>query len=243
MKYLNLILSLCLLLSGCHKKLDDYDTSNPILVKAYSSTYFYPADFYSESIDSGSIYYVNTISIKPVDQREPICIDLCSNDIAQARTWSELTNTNSSQNRLLKDERQTEKYFEFKRVSPINKIDMVLDRVHKKSYFIPLMDRYKAIDTIGQIPESTLQSTDIKQYIDYLWSSGIVEGPTKVIETKLQDTTIGHKYTIKSITIVGGDRGIDDIIHVYRNTFLIYDSDGIIRLEKSLIEDIVGKHR
>lgn len=243
MKHLNLILIVCFLMYGCINKLDDYDKSNPILVKAYSSTYFYPADFYSESIDSGSIYYVNTISIKPLDQREPICIDLCSNDIAQARTWSELTNANSSQNRKLKGERQTEKYFEFKRVSPINKIDMVLDRVHKKSYFIPLMDRYKPIDTIGQMPGTILQSTDIKQYIDYLWSSGTVDWPTKVIETKLQDTTIGHKYTIKSIILSGGDRGVDDIIHVYRNTFLIYDSNGIIRLEKSLIEDIVGKHR
>lgn len=242
MKYLILVLSMCLLLIGCHKRVDNYDSSNPILVKAYSSDYFYPADFYSESIDSGSIYYENTISVKPLNQRENSWIELCSNDIDQARTWSELSNSYSSENRILVSERQTEKYFEFKRASPISKRDMVLSRVHKKSYFIPLMDRFKAIDTIGQVPNISSQNPDIKQLIEYLWSSGAIGAPTKVIEANLQDTTVGHMYTIKSITIVGGDWGIDDVIHLYKNTFLIDTSDGIITLERKLIEDIEGKH-
>jgi len=231
------------MLLGCEIKKDDYDTSNPILNKAYSEDYFYPDDFYYEAIDSGSTYYVNTISIKPLNERDHIRIDLCTNDIDEARNWSELSNSYSSVNRILVSERQTEKYFEFKRVSPVNKNDIVLFRVHKKSYFIPLMDKFKLIDTIGQIPGSALQNINVKQLIEYLWSSGVLGYPTKVHETNFQDTTIGYKYEIKSILIVYGDFNLNDIIYLHDNTFIINSQNGIITWDRQLLDEIKGKHR
>ena len=77
MKYFHVILTIGIILVGCEIQKEDYDTSNPILNKAYSNDYFYPDDFYFESIDSGEIIYINTIGIKPLSQREHICIDLC----------------------------------------------------------------------------------------------------------------------------------------------------------------------
>jgi hypothetical protein len=243
MRYSHLIFTIGIILVGCEIQKDDYDTSNPILNKAYSTDYFYPDGFYFESIDSGGIYYINTLSIKPLDQRQLVSIQLCSDDIDEARYWSELTNSYSSQNRILKSERQTGKYFEFKRESPVNKGDIVLDRVHKQSYFLPLMDSYKVTDTIGQIPETLLQNVDIKQYIEYLWSSGAIGYPTKVIESNLRDTTIGYIYKINSIDIVHGDFHVDDIIYLYNNTFIINNINGIITRHRLLLEEIKGISR
>lgn len=243
MKYLPVVLCAVIMLLGCEIKKDDYDTSNPILNKAYSEDYFYPDDFYYETIDNGSIYYVNTFSIKSLNERDHIWIDLCANDIDEARTWSELSNSYSSVNRIQVSERQTEKYFEFKRVSPTNKNDIVLFRVHKKSYFIPLMDKFKPIDTIGQIPRPALQNIDVKQLIEYLWSSDVLGYPTKVHETNFLDTTIGYKYAIKSISIVYGDFNLDDIIYLYDNTFIINNQNGFITWDRQLLDEIKGKHR
>lgn len=243
MKQILLLVCLCFTVAGCEIQKDGYDTSNPILVKAYSEDYKYPDGFYFEPIDSGSIYYVNTISIKPLDQREHTWVELCTDDINEARTWSELTDLYSSVRRNFISERQTEKYFEFKRTNPLNKRDIVLARVHKCSYFIPIEDKFQIVDTIGKIPPSGLHTTDRKQLIEYLWSSTTLGDISKVIESDFQDTVDGTKHIIKSIILVYGDFGIHDIVYLYENTFLISNIDGIITLRKRLLEEIKGKKR
>ncbi len=241
MKQVLFLVFLCFIVTGCEIQKDDYDKSNLILVKVYSEDYKYPDGFYFESIDSGSIYYVNTISIKPLDQRGHTWIELCTDDIIEARTWSELTDLYSSERRKFISERQTEKYFEFKWFNPLNKSDIWLARAHKKSYFIPLEDKFYIVDTIGKIPLSGLQTTDRKQLIEYLWSSTTLGDISKVIESDFQDTVNGSKHIIKSIVLVQGDFGINDIVYLYENTFLISSIDGIITLRKRLLEEIVGK--
>jgi len=243
MKYLLIAMFSGIMLIGCEIKKDYYDTSNPILNLAYSEDYYYPDDFYYETIDSGSTYYVNTISVKPLDERDHIRIDLCTNDIDEARYWVEASISNSSVNRILVSERQTDKYFEFKSVNPLNKNDIILFRVHKNSYFIPLMDKFKIIDTIGQIPGSASQTVNVKQLIEYLWSTGVLGYPTKVYEANFQDTTLGFKYKIKSISIVYGDFNLYDIISLHENTFIINSQNGIITWDRQLLEEINGIHR
>jgi hypothetical protein len=241
MKQVLLLVFFCYTVVGCEIQKDDYDKSNPILVKAYSEDYKYPDGFYYESIDSGSIYYVNTVSTKPLVQREHIWIELATNDINEARNWSELSNLYSSQYRNLISERQTEKFFEFKRVSPTNKNDIVFFRAHKKDYFIPRLDKFKMIDTVGLIPEAVLSTVNKKQLIEYLWSVDAIEHDTKVIESSILDTINGLKHTIKSIQFVGGDFGLTDIIYLYENVFIINNENGIITMRRRLLEEIFGK--
>jgi hypothetical protein len=244
MKQVIFTVFLCCLVVGCEiqpTQKDDYDTSNPILVKAYSDNYKYPDGFYFETIDSGSVYYVNTVSILPLTQRRNVWIELCTDDVNEARTWSELTNQYSSETRKFISERQTEKYFEFKWINPIHKNDIVLNRVHKKSYFIPLDDKLKITDTIGRIPQSNLQTTDRKQLIEYLWSSTILGDLSKVLESDFLDTVNGNKHIIKSIVLVGGDFHVNDVVNVYENTFLINNSNGIITMRKRLLKEIIGR--
>lgn len=241
MKQLFLLVCLSYIITGCEIQKDDYDKSNPILVKAYSADYKYPDGFYFESIDSGSVYYVNTVSVKPLDQRKHVWIDLATNDVNEARNWTEYSNLYSSQYRNLISERQTEKFFEFKRVSPTNKKDIVLFRAHKKDYFIPILDKFKIIDTVGTIPETALLTVNKKQLIEYLWSVGAIESDSKVIESNIQDTINGFKHTIKSILFVGGDFGLNDIIYLYENTFIINGLNGTITMRRRLLDEIVGK--
>lgn len=243
MKQLFLLVCICYIVTSCEIQKDSYDTSNPILVKAYSKDYKYPDAFYFESIDSGSIYYANTISIKPLDQRDIIWVEICTDNINEARTWSELTDLYSSVRRNFKSERQTEKYFEFKWVGPLNKRDIVLFRVHKKSYFIPLEDKFKIRDTIGKIPSSSLQTIDRKELIEYLWSSTTLGDISKVLESDIQDTINGTKHILKSIVLEQGDFGVHDVVYLYENTFLINSIDGIITMRKRLLEEIIGKKR
>jgi hypothetical protein len=243
MKQLFLLVCLCYIVTSCEIQKDSYDTSNPILVKAYSKNYKYPDTFYFESIDSGSIYYVNTISIKPLEQRYINWVELCTDNMNEARTWSELTNLYSSVRRNFISERQTEKYFEFKRGALLNKIDIVLFRIHKKSYFIPLEDKFKIRDTIGKIPFSSLQTINRKELIEYLWSSTTLGSISKVLESDIQDTINGTRHILKSIVLVQGDFGISDVVYLYENTFLINSIDGIITLRKRLLEEIIGKKR
>lgn len=244
MKQVILLVFICYTIVGCEiSQKDEYDASNPILIKAYSEDYKYPDGFYFETIDSGSIYYVNTISIKPLDERGHTWIELCTDDINEARTWSELTNQYSSVSRNLISERQTDKYFEFKWVNPLHNHDILLERVHKKSYYIPLDDKLQITDTIGKIPQSSLQTTNRKELIEYLWSSTTIGGLSKVLESDFQDTIGGNKHVIKSIVIIGGDFHLRDVIQVYENTFLISSSNGITTMRRKLIEEILGKMR
>ena len=90
-------------------------TDDELYNLAYSD-WKWPDNFYSEDSLEGSIYYENTVSIKPLGERENIWIQLCTDNIDTAREWSELSNNYSSYYRELVSEKETEKYYEFKRI-------------------------------------------------------------------------------------------------------------------------------
>jgi hypothetical protein len=251
MKTFSFILIILLLIFGCDRDKESYDISNPILVMAYSDDYFYPAGFFYEIIDSGSIYYVNTVSIKPLNDREDIWIDLSCDNIDLARLWSELTDSFSSYHRIPESERETNRYFEFKWVGQFSRRDMVLARVHKESYFKPLLDKFRSsfvygisnkTDTIGQIDITKFQSANIKELIEYLWSSGAVGVNEKVEKAELEETISSYTYLVSSISMIGGDWNLSDSINLYYNYFNINKMNGIITLNRQFKQGFYGKH-
>lgn len=152
-----------LLLWSCKKETDEiikivtYDEPIPvellatdaeIVNKTYDVSYFFPADFTYEKYSEGSLYYENTVSTRT---NEAVSIELHTNDKAQARAWSETSSKRSSYYRDLVSERETEKYFEFKRVYARYPTDVLLSRVHKSSYFVPLLDKSKRNKEIGTL--------------------------------------------------------------------------------------------
>lgn len=232
----------CLFLINCENKDDLAIPSDSVIELAYSKDYFYPAGFYYESIDSGSVYYENTVSISPMENRKDIWIELSTNDLNQARNWSHLSNQYSSVSRSIFKERITDKYFEFMRINITNPDDILLSRVHKDSYFKPLMDKFKDNDTIGKFTKANFAKFDVKELIEYLWSSGSIGYPTKVKESKITERPGSYEHHIQSITIVYGDWGLNDYIYLYDNMFLINKQNGIITMTQVLKEEIKGRY-
>jgi hypothetical protein len=131
-----------------------------------------------------SIYYDNTLSITPTNQRERVWIELHTNDIEEARNWSILTQKNGSANRTLVNERENEKFFEFLWLDEVRPVDELynsryglLSRVHRTEYFVPLFDKFDFFPRFDDFEKNYIigiyngeQSIEkVKELVEYLW--------------------------------------------------------------------------
>lgn len=235
------ILIIVLLLS-CDKDLPSIKGEDcEILELAYNDDYFYPLGFYQESQLEGSRYYENTVSTKPLEQREDIWIELSTNDINEALLWSENSNDYSSVNRKIISERETEKFFKFKRHNVDNNSDVLLSRIHKSSYFIPIHNKFQVPDTIG-IYNGVLDEQAVKEFIEYLWGCGSLGlNHSKVIVSQIDKHPGYFEQYIQSIIIVYGDWGIKDYIYIFDNYLAINKTNRTIILKTNEIKTVQGK--
>lgn len=206
----------------------------------YDSSYLYPKGFYHESNLNGSVYYENTVSVKPTEERENIWIELNTDDMEQARAWSSLSNDYSSVDREIVDEKETEKYFEIVRVNMQSDSDTLLSRVHRSDYFISLHDKFTDIDTVG-IYTGELSISEVKEMIEYLWDCGTIGLYDKVVASKISPSENKFEHYIQSLYVVYGDFGIKDLIYVYDNHFQLDKSNRILTVNRELIKEIEGK--
>lgn len=212
-----------------------------ILELAYSDDYIYPDGFYHEVIDTGSIYYLNTVSIKPVSEREDVWIELNTNDKNEARLWSDKTNEYSSVNREIILESETDKFFDFKRRNVINARDISYSRVHKTSYFQPVLNKFSVSDSLIGIYNGEMNLVNVKELVEYLWSCGTMDASySKVSETELNEHDGYFEYYIQSILIVYGDFGINDEIIVNDNFVTLNKSDKELIIKTKKVETIQG---
>ena len=225
------------------KEIDD----DKILALAYDRNYVYPDGFFYEKDLIASRYYENTVSVK----KEHIWIYLHTTDINEARNWSNLSNDNSSVNRILIQENENEKYFEFVRVNVENENDILLSRVHRSDYFIPHTESYTlpffaknftGIITIGTY-KGNVSLSNVKEFIEYLWDCGTIymmDG--KVVKSTISEEENNYEYYIQSIRLVYGDWGIYDTIYVYNSKFILDKETKVLSLvERKLIKEIKGK--
>jgi hypothetical protein len=227
---------------SCDKnKIDRTADEEQILELAYSKDYTYPAGFYHEVIDTGSIYYENTVSIKPINERQDIWIELNTNDKNEARTWSDESNEYSSVNREIISENETDKFFEFKRKNIEYAKDIILSRVHKTSYFQPVLNKFLKSDTIGQY-NGDLSLLSIKELVEYLWSSGSLGiSYSKVLESEIKEYADYYEYYIQSIVIIQGDFGINDEINVFDSFVTLKNTDRKLIVKTNEVKTIQGR--
>ena len=240
-KYI-LVLTGFLFFNSCYK--DDTLDSTPdsrFLELAYDNTYRYPDGFYHEKNLIGNRYYENTVSIKPINERKGIWIELNTNDKKQAKTWSDFSNEYSSVDRAITKENETEKYFEIVRVNIENGNDILLSRVHRSEYFISLYDKFTDIDTVG-IYNGELSTDKVKALIEYLWDCGTLGLYDKVVKSKIDDSVNGFEYNIQSLKTVYGDFGLHDMIYVYDNFFYLDKSTRILAVIRKQIKIIEGDY-
>ena len=212
-----------------------------ILELAYSDEYIYPDGFYHEVIDTGSIYYINTVSIKPLSEREHVWIELNTNDKNEARLWSDKTNEYSSVNREIILESETDKFFEFKRRNVNNARDISYSRVHKTSYFQPVLNKFSVSDTLIGKYNGELNLTSVKELVEYLWDCGTMDvNYSKVLESEIKEYNEYFEYNIQSILIVYGDFGIHDEIIVYDNLVTLNKPDRELIIKTNKVKTILG---
>ena len=241
--YLKILIALFLLMTGCSKPkvnqpggTNRTPEENQIVQLAYNINYFYPNGFYKN--DSG--YYENTVSVTPLSQRKDIWIELSTNDRNQALAWSDSSDKYSSVHRAIISESETEKYFEFKRQSTTNASDIILSRIHKTSYFLPLLEKFRKPDTIG-VYNGQLDMSKTKEFIEYLWSCGSLGiYDSKVIESQINEYNDYFEQYIKSFMVVYGDTGLKDYIFVYDNYFKFDKSNRILTVASKQVDAFEG---
>src|SRR5690606_36636108 len=193
--------------------------------------------FYYETDLQGSPYYENTVSIRA---SQDLWIELHTNDKEQALNWSEISSTTSAYYRDLVAERETDKYFEFKRVYSIYPNDIILSRIHKSSYFIPSYDKFNRSSHIGTLKVFPINEEVAKTFIEYMWTNNLIGYNDKVLENKITETTNHFLYNLKSVSVTYGDFGICDVIEVNNFDFLIDKQSGEVTYESIKIKEIRG---
>jgi len=260
MKYLIPIILLTAILCGCSKQsptptepipvnnnqvfFDSISISDSqVLALAYSS-YKYPDGFYQENVAGGSIYYENTLSILPLNQRLAHASELSTNSRDQALAWSESSSVNSAYYRKLVTESQTDKYFQFTRVYETNPNDILLDRVHKLSYLDRSMfDSFNPTPMVARLNVRPIDTTVVQNLVQYLWFvfNYDINGaqPLATITRQSIDTAWCVLYSLGK---VGGDFGVPDEITLYRSMYSVSRQSGDVWLLASTVRTIRGKN-
>ncbi len=206
---------------------------------AYSD-HKYPDGFYQEELEGGNLYYENTVSI---NEGEPIWIELDTMDYAQALEWSELSSAHSAYYRDLVDERETEKYFEFRRIYSLNPTDIILSRVHKTDYLDKSMYDHFSPDNpiLGIFNKRPVDTASVRELIEYMWFALNYNFlGSKVLESYSVDCEEEAKHILVVLSIAYGDWGIYDQITLGRLTYTVNKTTGEIIRDSEVLKTILG---
>ncbi len=222
---------------------DSTQVTDENVLRAVYSAYRYPASFVTEEYQGASPYYENTISIFKLNERPTYWKELSTNDRNQAFAWSESCSVYSSYYRKLVSERETEKFFEFRRVWEAHPTDAILSRVHKASYLDRTMhDRMNPRDTIAVFKARPVDTASVKELIEYLWYAGNYDfGGAKVLCLDVTDRGPFVEYLLFHTEVSYGDWGLRDQIGVFRSLFTVAKGTGVVVYNKYMLRSMTGK--
>lgn len=222
---------------------DSISITDEALLQLSYSWFKFPPGFYQENLAGAGIYYENTLSIIPLSQRTDHSSELSTNSRDQALAWSESTSVNSAYYRTLESERQTDKYYEFRRVYQQNPIDVVLSRVHKLSYIDRSMfDSFHPTPLIGVLNLSPIDTSSVRTLTEYLWfTQNYSTHGAKALAAVPAESPDSVKCALYPIQIVYGDFGVRDQISLYRQQYSVERQTGSIVLNKSLLRTVQGR--
>ena len=220
------------------------------LFDLYYSSPYYPDDFYIDPASPETGYYINTVSISPINQRDTRWIELSTNDKNEALKWLNLTFINSSSriSYSIIEESETEKYFEFKceEITDNTNYSIGLFRVHKASYYRSVIDKFSPWndETEYGYYNSEITESKVKECIEYLWTlhtfSTLGE---KVLSSEIKETEDYFEVYINSLRLNGGDWGVPNRLSVYDHYIRFNKNSRLITYQQSLQKEIVGTLR
>ena len=229
------------------------DEGEEYLSLAYDGTYSYPKEFYEDPASpDDNVYYINTVSISPINQRDSEWIELSANNKNEALAWLNLTISNSSDRIkfLLIKENETEKYFEFegKQITDDIYECPLLFRVHKTNYYHSIFDRSAPwnheYETGYGHYNAEIEKSKVKECIEYLWViNTFANYGQKVLSSEIKETKEYFEVNICSLSITYGDWGLHDVVSVYDNYIRFNKSSRLITFQQSLRKQISGTYR
>ena len=199
-----------------------------------------PVGFYSEDIDGG-LYYVNTVSITPLAQRQHAWYELSTDDAAQARTWSDLSVEYGSQGAMaIEAERITEKYIEISRQNDQLRINF---RAHRSSYLdVSGVDRLAEESDIGTFVPRPVTTDAVRELIEYLWFIRHYQhGGTAVLRVEMTESGTSIMVRLIELQIIYGDWGVRDEIRLIRSDYSVSTVTGKIHVERTTLEQFPGR--
>lgn len=256
MKYFTMVSVLSLAMLGCSSPnnengetiylspeiQDSTQITDENVLRAVYSTYRYPASFTREDFSEGSPYYENTISIYNMNERSNFWRELSTIDRNQAFAWSESSSVHSAYYRSVVSERETEKFFEFRRVWLEHPTDVILSRIHKSTYLDRSMhDRMRPRDTIA-VFKGVVDRASVKALVEYLWyAENYNTSGAKTLCTAMVEGTESINYFLFHTEVSFGDWGLNDHIAVYRSLFRVLKGTGTVIYTKQFLRAINGK--
>lgn len=204
---------------------------------AYSGEKSHP-DFYREDYSLGAPYYENTLSAGLLqDQRR----DLCTDDRDSAYAWSEFSSVNSAYYRDLVSERETEKFFEFRRVYSRHPSDVILSRVHKRSYLNrDMFDCLRPTEVLGVFRARPMTAASARELIEYMWANGMIVDYGRPLSSDLRETEVDFVIEIYYTAFVTGDWGLCDTIHFCRALVRVAKASGAVSREYAEMRTLDG---
>ena len=227
-------------------------TDDDFLSLAYDRTYFYPDGFYEDTASPDGFYYVNTVSISPINNRDLKWIELSTNDKKEALNWLNLTTSNMDERieTFLIHENETEKYFEFKCKSVTDGIFEYTQfyRVHKKNYYHSIFNGFAPWNHVNETKygyyHGKTDKLKVKECIEYLWViNSFANYGQKVLRSEIKDTNDYFEAYICSLVLTYGDWGVHDEVSVYDNLIRFNKSSRLITFQQSLRKQITGTYR
>jgi len=255
MKRIFLWILLPFFLLSCEKKeLEEKLSDDELLELAYDSNFFYPDGFYKDpALPEYSIYYVNTVSISPINQRDTKWIELSTNDKNEALKWVNLSMTNSNDRISYTpiEENETDKYFEFKSIQSYDGglyPHTILFRVHKTSYYHSIFDRWQPWNHINETKygnyNAEIEEKKVKECIEYLWVQNTFANLNqKVLISTIKKTNDYFEVYMVSLSMIYGDWDMRDVLQVYDNYIRFNKNSRLILFRQSLRKEIFGKQR
>ncbi len=222
---------------------ESIDIEDSEILRVTYSSFKTPQGFYQEDLQGGSPYYESSLSITPLNLRQPPFFELSTNDRQQALAWSESSSVNSAYYRTLASERETDRYFEFRRVYQPNTRDIVLSRVHKLSYLDRSMyDFSHPSPFIGRLNARPIDEPTVQSLIEYFWfinNHAVFRAKAIVsIPTTTQDTVSCVLYHLR---FSQGDFGLRDNISLDRMVYAVSRSTGNIVARSQTLRYVQGR--
>jgi hypothetical protein len=200
-----------------------------------------PPGFYTEELD-GSLYYMNSISITPLEERENAWYELCTEDAAQARTWSDLTIGYGSGRDSVISEKSTEKYFDILRTGGSHSVHY---RAHRCSYLDQTaVDRFQLGSFRGYFMQRPVTPDAVRELVEYLWfiRHDKIGGQSVLRSTPLSGGS-AVRHVLITVHLLLGDWDVKDIIRIEREVYSVDTATGEILVETTLLEEFTGKQR